>query len=127
MGRLLTGKRITLWAAVAVLVVAGVLPLCLMLSASLAGAGNYTGTLGNHRIWGLFRSSLLLTILTTAFAGLAGVTLGVLFAKTDLPLRTVLLVVLSLPLLFPPYILAVGWYQVLGRGGLLAQVCGSAA
>ena len=127
MGRLLTGKRITLWAAVAVLVVSGVLPLCLVLGASLADVGNYTGTLGNPRIWGLFRSSMLLTILTTAFAGLAGVPLGVLIAKTDLPLRTVLAVVLSLPLLFPPYILAVGWYQVLGRGGLLAQVCGSAA
>jgi iron(III) transport system permease protein len=127
MGRVLSGKRITLWAAVAVLIIAGVLPLCLMLGASLADVRNYTSTLGNARIWGLFRNSLLLAALTTAFAGLAGVTLGILFAKTDLPIRTPLVVVLSLPLLFPPYILAVGWYEVLGRGGLFSRCAGSAA
>lgn len=127
MDRVLSSKRITLWVAVAVLTIAGVVPLCVMLAASLADVANYTGTLGNARIWGLFRTSLLLTILTTAFAGFAGVTLGILFAKTDLPLRTALAVVLSLPLLFPPYILGVGWYEVLGRGGLLARWAGSAA
>ena len=127
MGRVLSSQRVTLWAAVVVLIVAGVLPLCLMLAASLADVRNYTDTLGNARIWGLFRSSLLLTMLTTAFAGFAGVTLGILFAKTDLPMRTVLAVVFSLPLLFPPYILAVGWFEVLGRGGLLAHWAGSAA
>ncbi len=127
MGRVLSSRRITLLAAVAMLIIAGVLPLSVMLAASLADLGNYTGTLGNVRIWGLFRTSLLLAMLTTGFAGFAGVTLGILFAKTDLPLRTVLAVGLSLPLLFPPYILAVGWYEVLGRGGLLAQWAGSAA
>jgi iron(III) transport system permease protein len=95
-----------------------------MLAASLADVRNYTSTLGNARIWGLFRNSLLLAALTTAFAGLAGVTLGILFAKTELPMRTALAVVLRLPLLFPPYILAVGWYEVLGRGGLLARWAG---
>ena len=118
-------RRITLWAAVAILILVGVLPLCVMLGASLADIGNYTGTLGNARIWTLFRNSLMLATLTTLAAGTAGVTLGILIAKTDLPLRTPLAVVLSLPLLFPPYILAVGWFEVLGRGGLLAQWAGS--
>lgn len=127
MGRILTSKRITLWMAVAVLIIVGVLPLCLVLATSLTDLGNYTNTLGNARIWGLFRTSLVVTLLTTVLAGFAGIPLGILFARTDLPMRTVLAVVLSLPLLFPPYILAVGWYEVLGRRGLLAQWAGSAA
>jgi iron(III) transport system permease protein len=127
MGRVLNSKRITLWVAVVAFIIAGVLPLFLMLATSLADVRNYTSTLGNARIWALFRTSLLLAMFTTAFAGLAGVTLGILFAKTDLPLRSVLAVLLSLPLLFPPYILSVGWFEVLGRGGLFAQWAGSAA
>lgn len=127
MGRVLTSKRITLWMAVALLIIVGVLPLCLVLATSLADVGNYTSTLGNARIWALFRNSLVLAMLTAVFAGFAGIPLGILFARTDLPMRTVLVVVLSLPLLFPPYILAVGWYEVLGRGGLLARGAGSAA
>jgi len=63
--------------------------------------------------------------LTTIFAAVAGVTLGVLFAKTDLPLRNPLTVIFSLPLLFPPYILAVGWYEALGRGGWLFGLPGA--
>ena len=119
-------KRIALWAAVAILVLVGVLPLCVMLFASLGDVGNYTGTLGNARVWALFRSSLLLATLSTLVAGTAGVALGILIAKTDLPFRMMLAVVFSLPLLFPPCILAVGWFEVLGRGGLLARWAGPA-
>src|SRR5207253_3161057 len=84
-------------------------------------AKNYVDALGSARTWVLFGNSLLLAALTTAAAGLAGVTLGILFAKTDLPSGTSLAVLFSLPLLFPPYILAAGWFEVLGRGGILAH------
>ena len=104
----------------------GVLPLCVMLATSLSTTQNYTATLGSGRIWGLFRNSLLLATLSTAVAGTAGVTLGVILAKTNLALRNTLAAMFSLPLLFPPYILAVGWFEVLGRGGILAQCAGSA-
>ena len=107
-----------MWAGV------GVLPLCLMVATSLSSTQNYTTTLGTARTWGLFRNSLVLATLTTAVTGAAGVTLGVILAKTDLALRNTLAAIFSLPLLFPPYILAVGWFEVLGRGGVLAQcVC----
>lgn len=125
MGRLLTSKRITLWMAAALLVIAGVLPLCWVLAASLSDARNYTNTLGTARIWALFRTSLVLAVLTTLLAGSAGIPLGLLFARTDLPMRRMLTMALSVPVLFPPYVLAVGWYEVLGRGGLVAQWAGS--
>lgn len=127
MGWILSSKRLTLWAAVVVWIAAGVFPLCVMLAASISNPRNYTETLGSARTWSLLGSSLLLAALTTAVAGLAGVALGLLLAKSDLPWRGIFTAVLSLPLLFPPYILAVGWFEVLGRGGLLAQWAGSAA
>ena len=132
MGGLLNAKQTTLVAAALIFGVAGVLPLCLMIGSSLRvnggfSAGNYVEMLGNARTWILFRNSLGLASLTTAVAGLAGVTLGILVAKTDLPLSSALSVAFSLPLLFPPYILAVGWFEILGRGGIVARWLGPAA
>jgi iron(III) transport system permease protein len=113
-------------AAVVVLAVVGLPPLCLMVGSSLwvdgsFSARNYVEVLGNARTWILFRNSLVLATLTTAIAGTAGVALGILIAKTDLPFSSFLAVVFSVPLLFPPYILAVGWFELLGRGGILAR------
>jgi iron(III) transport system permease protein len=132
MGGLLSAKRTTLVAAALVFAVVGLLPLGLMIGSSLWVDGgfsvrNYVEVLGNARTWVLFRNSLLLAALTTAVAGLIGVPLGILVAKTDLPLTRSLTVIFSLPLLFPPYILAVGWFEILGRGGILARWIGVAA
>ncbi len=121
----MSGKRITLWTAVTALAVAGVLPLCLMLVGSFTDARNYTETLGSTRTWILFRNSLVLASLTTIITGVAGVALGLLLSKTDLPLRSMFAAAFALPLLFPPYILAVGWFEVLGRGGALARWLGT--
>src|SRR4051812_6764051 len=121
MGRILSAKKLTLWTAAVTLIGIGVLPLCVMLAASFSSVQNYTDTLGSGRTWALFCNSLTLAASTTIIAGIVGVALGVLFEKTDLPWRNVLAIVFSLPLLFPPYILAVGWFEVLGRGGILAR------
>jgi iron(III) transport system permease protein len=111
---------------------AGVLPLLLMISSSVRIDGefslrNYMEVFGNVRNWILFRNSLAIAAVTTAVAGGLGVGLGALLGKTDMPLRNTFAILFSLPLLFPPYVLAIGWFEILGRGGLLAQWFGSAA
>jgi iron(III) transport system permease protein len=85
---------------------------------------NYAETLGNARTWALFGNSLLLAALTTAAAGLAGVMLGILVARTDLPLSNSFAAIFALPVLFPPYTLAVGWFEILGRQGMLSRWIG---
>ena len=50
-----------------------------------------------------------------------GAPLGLLLGKSDLPFRHALAVLLSIPLLIPPYILAVSWFNVLAGDGLLAN------
>jgi iron(III) transport system permease protein len=129
MGRLLNAKRATLIAAAALLILAGCLPVGLMIVSSVWVDGgfslrNYVEVFGNMRTWALFGNSVALATLTTVAAGGLGVTLGILLAKTDLPLRIAFAILFSLPLLLPPYVLAIGWFEILGRGGLLAQWVG---
>jgi len=83
---------------------------------------NFEDVFGSIRIWTLFGNSIALASLATIVAGGLGVFLGMLLGKTDLPVRTGLVVLFSLPLLLPPYVLAIGWFEILGRGGLLAQL-----
>lgn len=124
--------RLSLYAAVMLLIAVGLLPLSVMVLESLRADGgfslrNYVDVLGSGQTWALLRNSALLATLTTAAAGLLGVPLAILLVKTDIHLRNVLAVAFSLPLLFPPYILAVGWFELVGRGGLLSQWLGPAA
>jgi iron(III) transport system permease protein len=70
----------------------------------------------------LMAHSLSLSLLTESVSTLVGVPLGVLLGKTDLPLRGSLTLLFAVPLLFPPYVLAVAWFSILGRTGLLGAV-----
>lgn len=124
-------ERITLWCAVGVLIVAGLLPLLAVLAQSFVVDGRlslafYGDLLASRQQWRLLGNSVLLAVLVTFAAMLFGLPLGVLFAKTDLPLRRTLATVFSIPLLLPPYILAVAWFHALGRGGIVAQWFGPA-
>ncbi len=126
MGWLLSSKRITLSAAMVVVLALAVLPLSVMLVQSLSvngsiGMENYTATLGRSRVWTLIANSLLLAGVTTLFAGVIGVALAIGAVKSAVPLRRVIVSIFCLPLLFPPYVLANGWFQVLGRQGLVSE------
>jgi iron(III) transport system permease protein len=66
--------------------------------------------------------SLQLSFLTAAISTLIGVPLGVLLGKTHLPLRGALTLLFVAPLLIPSYVLAVAWFSILGRAGLLGRV-----
>jgi iron(III) transport system permease protein len=54
-----------------------------------------------------------------------GAPLGLLLAKTDLPWKGLLRLILMVPLFLPPYILALAWFYLLGKQGLLAAAFGS--
>ena len=112
---------------VGALVVLGLLPLGMMLGKTFfvddrltfavyeklfANAWDYSAPVGH---------SLTLASLTAGFAIVLGVPLGLLIGKTDLPFRRAFAVLLSIPLLIPPYILAVSWFNLLARNGLLSR------
>ncbi len=125
------GKRLAFWLVVAVLSAAGLLPILYMLWRSVSVNGHlslsyYSSLLSSERTWALLAHSITLTTLTTIASTLIGVPLGILLAKTDLPLRKALAVTLTLPLLIPPYINALSWFYILGRDGIIASLMGSA-
>src|SRR6516225_5758942 len=70
----------------------------------------------------LMGQSVLLSLYVTFLATVVGVPLGVLLGKTDLPFRLTLTVLLTLPLLIPPYVIAVAWFAVLGSGSWISSL-----
>jgi iron(III) transport system permease protein len=126
---MLTGQRITLTATVVLLLVIGVAPLLAMITASVMIDGkpslmHYQALVFSRRAWALLGHSLTLSSLTALCGTVLGVPLGILLGKTDLPLRYLFLVLFTLPLLLPPYLLAVAWSAALGREGWLSDLAG---
>ncbi len=129
--RAVSAQRRRLWrptpwlvAALAVVLAAGGLPLLSMAIAAARDLPSLSATLVSPRTLALLADTALLGILVAVLAGVAGTLLGVLVAKTDLPLRHLFAAVLTFPLFLPPYIVAIGWFGVLGREGLVARVFG---
>lgn len=121
-------RRITLLLVVGALVIIGLLPLGMMLGKSFVVDDRltfavYEKLFANAREqWAPIGHSLTLASLTAGLALVLGVPLGLLLGKTNLPFRRAFAVMLSIPLLIPPYILAVSWFNLLARKGLLARV-----
>ncbi len=128
--RRLGARTIILGAAVAVLVLAGLLPVLTILIRGLAG-GEQTGLhyvsrfASSSHPWSLLLRSLTVSGFTTLLCIVVGLPLGILLGRTDLPFRRLLAFVFTVPLVIPPYILAVQWSRVLGREGFLARVFGA--
>lgn len=121
-------RRLTLLLVVFVLVIVGLLPLAAMLAKSLFVDGRltlavYQKLFANPRQhWESIGHSLTLAISTAGGVTLLGVPLGLVLGKTDLPLRRVLAVLLSIPLLLPPYILAICWFDLLASNSMLVRI-----
>jgi iron(III) transport system permease protein len=125
-------RRATLLAAAGGLIIIGVLPLAAMLAKSLTADGTlslsvYRTLFANPaRYLHPLGNTLGLAGATAAIALTLGVTLGLLLGKTDLPLRKVFLVLFMVPLLMPPYVLALSWIDLLARNGLLSGIVAEA-
>jgi iron(III) transport system permease protein len=120
-------KHLTLAGAAALLAVIGLVPIVAMIGTSFHGEDGfslkaYQSLVASGKQQSLLMGrSLLLSLLTSALTVLVGVPLGVLLGKTDLPLRKTLAVLFTMPLLIPPYVTAVAWFTVLGKGGWIGH------
>src|SRR3972149_10516310 len=117
-------KKFTLWIAVLLLIIIGLAPVIAMFIKSLFVDGelslkNYGMLFQSKREWVLLFNSLILSGATTLITVLLGVPLGTLFAKTDLPLKRLFTILFVIPLIIPPYILAIAWFYFLGRSGIV--------
>src|SRR5438552_14673676 len=126
MGRTVRTEAILLWLCVAVVAVAGLVPIAVMAVESVRHNGhfsvdNYRELISAARFWPLFGNSVWLALATTAVCGLIGVPTGILFAKSDLPLRSGFMWLLTVPFVLPPYFIALGWTRVVARIGASAS------
>lgn len=125
-------KRLTLATAAALLAIVGLLPVAAMVARTFYGDEGfslkaYQAILSSGKQPALLMAhSVLLSALTSALATAAGVALGVLLGKTDLLLRRSLTVAFTVPLLIPPYVIAVAWFEIFGKGGLIGRALPSA-
>src|SRR5713101_3750549 len=126
MGRTVRTETIVLWLCVAVVAVAGFAPIAVMTLESFWRNGYFS--LNHYReliyaslFWPLLGNSIRLALATTAVCGLIGVPAGILFAKSDLPLRSGFMWLLTVPFVLPPYFIALGWSRVVARIGVTAS------
>jgi len=132
MGWPVTVKRIILALSVLLLFVAGILPLMVMLWRSLVLDGRisfdaYRNLLNSRAQWRLMAGSPSLAGLCALVSTVCGLVLGILLGKTDLPWRGFFTGLFTLPLVLPPYVLAVAWFHILGREGWVRHCLGPAA
>jgi iron(III) transport system permease protein len=112
-------KQLILFAAIALIVIAGAAPLVAMLANSVIVDGTfstsaYTKVFGTSaRYVGPLARTLLLAGIVSLISGCLGTLLGLLLGKTDLPARRLWIALLAVPLCVPPYVLAVGWSSLL--------------
>lgn len=114
------------WLAVAlgVVSVTGGLPLVVLGIVALRDLPTVGMALLSSRTAMLLVNTVRLSLAVALFVGALGTALGILLAKTDLAGRRTLMVLLTFPLFLPPYILALGWFTVLSRQGLVTALLG---
>lgn len=103
-----------------VLVVAALLPLVYLLGQVVASP-DALNLLASLRPWWLLVRSLVFSLSITAVTAVIGIPLGFLIARGNWRLRKIILLLHSLPMFLPPFVVALGWFQLLGREGLLGS------
>ena len=85
---------------------------------------NYHRLLAESRQRELLLTSTLLGTGAAALATVVGAPLGLLLARADLPAKRLLRFAFVVPLVIPPYILALAWIYIGGSAGVAAQSLG---
>jgi iron(III) transport system permease protein len=85
---------------------------------------NYRQLLAESRQRMLLSNSLLLGGGSAALAVFIGMPLGILLARAGMPAKRFIRLLLLIPVVLPPYILALAWIYIAGSYGLVATVLG---
>lgn len=110
-----------LWLPGAALALAVLLPIgTLAVRFALGGAPvDLVELIGSATVVALLARSATIAFCVTAVAFVIGVPLGLLLGRTDVPARGPLLALHAFPIFVPPFLVALGWFHVLGVNGVL--------
>jgi iron(III) transport system permease protein len=103
------------------------LPLLVLAAEVLTGFPREAlGLLGSTELWGLLWRTVARAGIVTVIDVLIGVPLGFLFARTDALGRGAAFLLHSFPMFLPPFLLALGWFHLIGRQALFgAELTGN--
>lgn len=120
--RLLRSEQpLALAAAGIVLGTAALLPLLSLLGQAATSSAQAAALLATSRPWILLARSVGLASAVTALALLLGMPLGVLIARTNARGGRVAGALHAFPMFLPPFLVALGWFHIFGRRGLLGS------
>ncbi len=111
----------------ALVIVLIVFPLTLLFLSSFYAGGKlslsgYQDTFSRRSNVRSALNTLYLAVLTTIFATLIGSVLAWIVARTDIPGRSILKTLLMVPYMIPPFIGAMGWMFLFGKGGYANRI-----
>ena len=109
------------FSAAALLLAVSALPIASLLTEAAFGPRSTAAVLFRASTWALFGRSILLASTVTGAALLVGVPLGFLLGRGDLPGRSACWLLHGFPMFLPPFLLGLGWFQLLGRQGPLGS------
>lgn len=119
-------ERLLLGAAGLVVVAATVPPLLSVLASARAAGGDLSGPhpelsllVNLSASLGLLARSIALAAAVAALSVALGVPLGFLFARARVAGRRIGLLLHGFPIFVPPFLLALGWFHLFGRDGLI--------
>lgn len=81
---------------------------------------NYNVLLHTRNIQ-LLINSILLASLTVVTSSILGIVTGLLFGKTDIPMKGFFRIFYLIPFVIPSYVYALAWAGILGKGGFLNE------
>jgi iron(III) transport system permease protein len=113
--------------ALVVVCLTGGVPLATLGILALGDPSDAVRAMLSTRMVTLLANTVALGLLVALLVGGLGTGLGILLTKTDLAGRRALIVLLTCPIFVPPYLLALGWFTVLGRQGLVKMLFGPLA
>lgn len=123
-----SSRTVVIGAAAAAFVVCCVLPLAYMIGLSIGGTwgmgSTYVALLLDARQRTLLFNTAVLGGGTALVATLIGAPLGVALARVPLRGRPLVRILLTAPVLLPPYVVGLAWIYLGGRAGFAAQIAG---
>lgn len=118
-------RTVVIGVAFAALFVCCVLPIVYLLGKTLGAASDAYGALAlDSRQRGLLYNTAFLGVGTALLATAIGAPLGVALARVPLRRKAVIRVIAAVPILLPPYIVALAWIYLGSSRGLLAALTG---
>ena len=113
-----------LWLAAFAVLLPIVAPFVLLAGRVIGASDAAWEVLFSARTLRLIVNTLLLAATVTAVAAAIGVTAAWLLTRTDLPRRTAWMVLVTVPLVIPSYVMALSYLSAFGGRGLFADLSG---